>query len=614
MEKAPSGLPHFSTFHEKTLNDLVDIRTARWPDLVAMTHYDHGRWKDTTWAELGELIHYFALGLRSLGVTKGTAVAILSETCRNWTVTDLAIIASGGVTVGVYTTLTAEQSQYIIDHSEASVVVVQNKTLLDKLLQVREQLPKVHTFIIMQPEGVTLDGKEFVSWDQVVRIGKDRGPAARQKLCDEHKEEDPQRVVTYVYTSGTTGPPKGAMLTHSNFLFAMQFYGKVLPVSMGEVGMSFLPLAHALQRVIDYLVLYVGARVYYARSLSTVREDILQARPTAMGSVPRIFEKIYAGVQKQAADKGPVAQRLFTWAVGVGREMSKCWQASRRPSPSLTLRYKLAYLLVLRKIKNALGGRIRIIGSGGAPISTEIQEFFHACGILILEAWGLTETTAMGTLTRPEAYKFGTVGLPAEGVDIKIDQDGEILIKGPCVFAGYYKDPEKTREAFDGPWFRTGDVGQFDQDGFLRITDRKKDLIITGYGKNIAPQNIENALKGSRYISQALAYGDRQKYLVALVTLDKEEITQWATQQGIACQDVSELASHPNVQELIQAEISEINKQLASFENIRKFHILPRDFTIEDGELTPTLKVKRKTVNSRYLDAIKKLYGDDWMN
>jgi long-chain acyl-CoA synthetase len=259
-----------------------------------------------------------------------------------------------------------------------------------------------------------------------------------------------------------------------------------------------------------------------------------------------------------------------------------------------------------------MGGRIRIIGSGGAPISPEIQEFFHACGILILEAWGLTETTAMGTFTRPEAYKFGTVGLTAEGVDIRLDEDGEILIKGPCVFAGYYKEPEKTKEAFDGPWFRTGDVGQFDEDGFLRITDRKKDLIITGYGKNIAPQNIENTLKTSRYISQALSFGDRQKYLVALITLDQEEISQWAKNQGIPSQSLSDLSSHPKVEELIREEIKQVNKQLASFETIRKFRILPRDFSIEDGELTPTLKVKRKAVNKNYAEAIKDLYGGDW--
>ena len=614
MTGETASLPHFSEFQERTLNDLVDVRAARWPNLVATTHFARGRWTETTWAELGELIHCFALGLRRLGLAMGDAVAILSETCRDWTVSDLGIISSGGVTVGVYTTLTPQQSQYIIDHSEASIVIVQNKALLEKLLLVRDQLPKVRTFVLMDPQGVGLDGKEFIAWDEVVRMGRDLGPSAREQLREEHAREDPQRVVTYVYTSGTTGPPKGAMLTHSNFLFAMRFYGKVLPVSMGEVGMSFLPLAHALQRVIDYLVFYVGARIFYARSLTTVREDIVQARPTAMGSVPRIFEKIYAGVQKQAAEKGPVAQRLFNWAVGVGREMSRCWQASRTPSLALTLKYKLAYALVLSKIKNALGGRIRIIGSGGAPISTEIQEFFHSCGILILEAWGLTETTAMGTLTRPEAYKFGTVGLPAEGVEIKTDDDGEILIKGPCVFAGYYKDPEKTKEALDGPWFRTGDVGHFDQDGFLRITDRKKDLIITGYGKNIAPQNIENALKGSRYISQALAYGDRQKYLVALLTLDQEEVSQWAKDQGLSWQTFEELAAHPKVRELIEREVAQINAHLASFENIRRFRILPKDFTIEDGELTPTLKVKRKTVNAKYLDSIKELYGPDWMN
>jgi long-chain acyl-CoA synthetase len=267
---------------------------------------------------------------------------------------------------------------------------------------------------------------------------------------------------------------------------------------------------------------------------------------------------------------------------------------------------------VLGKIREALGGRIRVIGSGGAPISPEIQEFFHACGILILEAWGMTETTAMGTLTRPEAYKFGTVGLPAEGVQIRLDSDGEILMKGPCVFPGYFKDPERTAESFTDGWFRTGDVGVFDEDGFLRITDRKKDLIITGYGKNIAPQNIENVLKTSRFISQALVHGDRQKYLVALLTLDPEEITAWAEEHGISYKNLSELAGNPKVEALIRAEVERLNQELATFENVRKFRILPVDFSIEEGELTPTLKVKRKVVNKKYDKILQELYGKDW--
>lgn len=605
---------HYSEFGERTLNDIIDARTEAWPDLPATCHFESGVWKNTTWAELGGLIHSFALGLRKLGLDPDHAVCIVADTCRDWMVTDLSIISAGGVTVGVYTTVTAQQSQYIIHHCEASLVVVQNKSLLEKILQVRDQLPHVKTFILMDPDGVDLNAPEFVSWQDVLQMGRDQAKEAFKDLMDEHKQEKPDRVVTYIYTSGTTGPPKGAMLTHSNFLAAMKFYGSVLPVDTGESGMSFLPLAHALQRVIDYLVLYVGATVYYARSLNTVREDIQSAKPSAMGSVPRIFEKIYAGVQKQAAEKGPAAQRLFNWSVDTGRRMSRCWQANKRPGPLLFVQYQLARLLVLSKIKQGLGGRIRVIGSGGAPISTEIQEFFHACGILILEAWGMTETTAMGTLTRPEAYKFGTVGLAAEGVQVKLDEDGEILIKGSCVFPGYYKDPEKTAEALVDGWLRTGDVGVFDEDGFLKITDRKKDLIITAYGKNIAPQNIENALKTSRYISQAMVHGDRQKYLVSLLTMDPEEIPAWAKEQGISYSDLSELAEHPKLRTLMQSEVERINRDLASFENVRKFEILPRDFSIEDGELTPTLKVKRKVVREKFKPFLLELYGNDWMN
>ena len=608
----PKNRKHYAEFRERTLNELVDMRAEAWPDLPATCHHEAGSWKSTTWAELGEMIHSVALGLRKLGLRRDDSVCIVADTCRDWMVTDLAIISAGGVTVGAYTTITAQQTQYIIDHCEARFVVVENHVLLDKLLEVREELPRVECIIVMHPEEVDRNTPGLRLWQDVLSLGRQEGAASLAALREEHRQEPDDRVVTYIYTSGTTGPPKGAMLTHANFLAATRFYGSVLPVETGQSGMSFLPLAHALQRVIDYLVLYVGATVYYARDLTTVREDLQTAQPTAMGSVPRIFEKIYTGVQKQAAEKGPVARRIFGWSVGVGRRMSRCWQQGKRPGPLLFLQYQVAYRLVLSKIKQAMGGRIRVIGSGGAPISPEIQEFFHACGILILEAWGMTETTALGTLTRPDAYKFGTVGLPAEGVQIRLDEDGEILIKGPCVFAGYYKDPEKTAESFSDGWLRTGDVGVFDEDGFLRITDRKKDLIITAYGKNIAPQNLENALKTSPYISQAMVYGDRQKYLVALLTLDPEELRAWAEREGMASRDPSELAADPRLVACLKGEVDRINRGLASFENVRKFDVLAEDFSIEAGELTPTLKVKRKVVKQKYGDRIRAIYGSDW--
>jgi len=604
---------HYKDFHERTLNVLVDARAEAWPDLPATCHHEAGAWKTTTWSELGELIHSLALGLRKLGLRPNEAVCIIADTCRDWMVTDLAIIAAGGVTVGAYTTITARQTQYIIEHCEARFVVVQNRTLLEKLLQVRQELPGVEHIVLMDPEGVDRSLPGFHAWQDVLALGRQEGPKSLEALLEEHREEEDGRVVTYIYTSGTTGPPKGAMLTHANFLFAMHFYGSVLPVDTGEAGMSFLPLAHALQRVLDYLILYVGATVHYARDLTTVREDLQSVRPTAMGSVPRIFEKIYAGVQKQAAEKGPAAQRLFRWSVKVGRRTSRCWQRNQRPDPLLFLQYQIAHRLVLRRIKDAMGGRIRVIGTGGAPISTEIQEFFHACGILILEAWGMTETTALGTLTRPDAYKFGTVGRPAQGVQVRLDDDGEILIKGPCVFAGYFKDPAKTAESFVDGWLRTGDVGMFDEDGYLKITDRKKDLIITAYGKNISPQNIENALKTSRYISQAMVYGDRQKYLVALLTLDPEEVPAWASQEGLSRTAPEELADDPRLRALMQSELDRINREMATFENVRKFDVLPRDFTIDQGELTPTLKVKRKVVKEKYAERIRNIYGKDWM-
>lgn len=604
--------PRRTDFGERTIPEIVLNRTEQWPDVVVTMHRENGDWIPTKWSEFGELTLSLASGFRELGLEPGQAVSIVAGTSRDWLVTDMATTMAGGITVGVYTTITAEQSHYIIDHAESRIVVVENKDLFNKISGILDQIPTVRNVVLIDPEGVNLDGEKVLSWMDVIERGRKQGTEGRRALVEEAGAREPGQIATYVYTSGTTGPPKAAMLNHANILAAMHFYASVFEFGDGECSISFLPLAHMLQRTIDYLVLYVGATIYYAHSVQTIREDIREASPTAMASVPRIFEKIYAGVLSRANESGTIARALFNWAIGVGRRVSALKQESRPLPAGLTLSYAVARFLVFRKVKEAMGGRIRLCGSGGAPLSREIAEFFHACDILILEAWGMTETTAMGTLTRPDDFKFGTVGKPADGVEIRIAEDGEILMRGPNVFPGYYKEPELTAETVRDGWIHTGDIGEFDTEGYLMITDRKKDLIINSYGKNIAPQNIENTLKSSPYISQAMAFGDRQKYLVGLVTLDPEEIEKWAISNEIKFENLTDLCDHPALLVLVDTEIGRINKKLASYEGIRKFTILPGDFSIEGGELTPTLKLKRKVVIEKYQDNLKDLYGDDW--
>ncbi|MCZ6873436.1 MAG: AMP-dependent synthetase/ligase, partial [bacterium] len=449
-----------------------------------------------------------------------------------------------------------------------------------------------------------------LSLDQLI----ERGAAANDQTAElENRLQhlSPEHDATYVYTSGTTGPPKGVVQTHGNHLFMVQSCAETVDISAGDINLLFLPLAHSFARMEAFLCIHIGTTTAFAESIDALAQNMQEVHPVIMFSVPRVYEKIYARVMANGTSGSPIKQAIFRWAVAVGRQVSAL-QQHQKPIPALLqFKYKLAHKLVFHKLHQAVGGRLRYFISGGAPLAQEVAEFFHAAGMLILEGYGLTETCPALTSNRHDQYKFGTVGKALAGVELKLAADGEILARGPNIAKGYYKRPEETAEAFlaDG-WFATGDVGELDDEGFLRITDRKKDIIVTAGGKNIAPQNIENLFKTDRYISQAMVYGDRKKYLTAVLTLDPEETAQYAQAQGIVFKQPEELATHPQIHTLIESRVTQLNQRLASYESVKKFVIAPSDFTPESGELTPTLKIKRKAVTQKYQTQLDQLYGE----
>lgn len=565
-----------------------------------------GEWKKMTWREAGDVVGEIASGLLEIGLKKDEKVNILAYTCLEWVLSDFAIMSAGGVSVPIYQTLTAEQAQYIIEDCEAKYIFVENLEQLEKIKSVRDKIPEVRKVVVFR-ELERGDGDWVMTLDELRDIGRMKPRLEDIKRIAEDIELDD--IATIVYTSGTTGPPKGVVQTHKNHLSMSEMLVRSENFVEDDLVFLFLPLAHSFARSAEFATLYLGSAIAFAEGMERIAHNIREVRPTMLPSVPRVFEKVRDAIISQASES-PTKKRIFDWAMKVGLQVSRLKQSKKSIPLLLKVRYALADRLVLRKIREALGGKIRIMVSGGAPISKDVLEFFHAVGLLILEGYGLTETCPAVTMNRVDNFKFGTVGLPFDGVDIKIAEDGEIVVKGPNIAKGYYKKEEETREAFlKDEWFRTGDIGEIDEDGFLKITDRKKDLIVTAGGKNIAPQIIENMVKAQDpVISQVVMIGDKKPYCVALITLTKEEVEKFAEEQGFKDLAYDEKVKHPKVEGRIRKAIEDVNSRLASFETIKKFRILPEDFTIESGDLTPTLKVKRNVVMKRYADIIEEMY------
>jgi long-chain acyl-CoA synthetase len=595
---------------ESTLNRMFLNRIEEGGDAVRYLVPRDDRWEPMTYREVGAAVREMANGLLGLGLPPDGKVAILSGTKVEWCLADIAGILAGIVTVPIYPSNLPDQVEYILAHSRASAVFVEDEAQWEKVAGVRGRLPGLSTVILLTGEAGGREGT--IDLPGLRATGAQFARANPEALDRRTAEIRPGDDLTIIYTSGTTGPPKGVVTRHSNYAFVVTSALEAVTVKRGETFLQFLPLAHSLGRLEHFLTFDAMAVSAFARSILTVGDDLAVVRPEILVSVPRLFEKFYARVLAKVEEDGGLKKAIFQWALGVGREVSRRRQVREPVGGFLAFRFSLAEKLVFRKIRERMGGRLRFFISGGAPLAQEIAEFLHAVGVLILEGYGLTEDSTVTAVNRLDHYKFGTVGKALPGTEIRIAPDGEILVRGPHVFKEYFGDPEATREAVDAEgWLLTGDVGVLDSEGFLRITDRKKDIIVTSAGKNIAPQNVENLLKTDKFVSQAFVYGDRRKYLTALLTLSAEDIMKWAEQNGIPERDTVALAKHPRVEAMMRARVDEMNRQLASFEQVKKFIVLGTDFTQETGELTPTLKVKRKVVIRKYGSLLDALYDKD---
>ena len=596
---------------EQTIPSLFFVRVKNYPSRVALREKTYGIWRDITWREYGEKVRAVALGLISLGIRKGECVSLIGENRPEWVFSDIGIMCAGGVTAGIYTTNAAEQCGYIVSHSESRFYIVENEEQFDKALKFRKDTPRLEKIIVMDMEGLKhFEDPLLMSFDDLLKLGQDvdrREPALFEQRLQEIKPDD---LAVLIYTSGTTGPPKGAMLTQENLVWMGEALPRANPFYDTDETLSFLPLCHIFEQLFTVMVnIRHGGIVNFVENTDTIMDNMREISPTVAYGVPRIWEKYASGIVIKMSDATWFKRQVFKASMGIGMKHAGLKLSGRSISPLLKLAYGAAYLAVFRKLKERLGfDRVRIAYSGAAPISPDVLKFFHAIGLPLVEGYGQTEGTGVTTVSRLGNIRTGKVGQPLPGVEVKIAPDGEIMVKSSGVFKGYFKNPQATEETLKGGWLYSGDVGELDENGFLKITDRKKDLIITAGGKNIAPQNIENQLKFSPYINDAIVIGDRRKFVSALIVIDEENVVKYAQDHKIPFTTYASLTQAPEIKQLIQKEVDKVNKTLANVEQIKKFTILPKKLYEEDGEVTPTLKVKRKFVNEAFKDTIEGMY------
>lgn len=591
---------------EKSIYELFKNVCDKNPDKVAYRYKESGEWRPVTWKENQETCKNISKSLMALGIAKDDKVNILCSPRLEWIQVDVATVSIGAVIVGIYSSNLAGDCAYIINHSDAVVLFIENQKQLDKISEIRNNLPNLKHIVMIEgtPSGV----EGVLTWPEFMAKGAN---IADEEFLGRASEIQSGDVASLVYTSGTTGIPKGAMLTHENLVFTSWSALESLTIEPHFVNFLYLPLSHVFARIIVYVCLRAALTVNIGESQEKIVENMQEVKPHFFATAPRLYEKAYIGITSKAMDAGGIKHKIFRWALGVGYSVSKLQQQNKPVSGSLAIKHKLANKLVFSKIQALLGGNLVFAVSGAAPLNKAIAEFFNACGILVLEGIGMTENTSFTNVNRFDNNKFGTVGPLGPEIEQKIAPDGEVLFRGKNVMLGYYKNSEETAETIDKDgWLHTGDIGEIDEDGFLRITDRKKAIIVTSGGKNVAPQRIEKIMRTSRYIDQAVVYGDREKYLTGIVSIDPEQVEEWATKHGIQFSNREELNKHPKVKELIDNEVQEKNKSLSSFETLKKVIIAPIEFSIASGEMTASMKVKRKVVTENYQAQLDVLYED----
>ncbi|MFY9399432.1 MAG: AMP-binding protein, partial [Desulfomonilia bacterium] len=558
-------------------------------------------------------VRHVAMGLHALGVRRGDHVSIIGENKPEWLFSALGVMSLGGTFVGIYTTNPAPECEYVVGHSDSTVYLCEDEEQCDKALVFRERTPKLRKIVVWDMEGLKhFDDEMIMSFQDLIELGikTDReNPGLFDVILDEGSENE---TASIIYTSGTTGPPKGAMISHANYRWIARQTDKITRTEVDDETISFLPLNHVYEQIFDLMMhLRVGHVVNFTENTDTVMNDLKDVSPTLFHAVPRIWEKYHSGIVLKMMDATWFKRTMYGLAFKIGSRYNDCRLAGRKAPLHLAVAYHLAYFAVFWKLKERLGfDRVRLGFSGAAPISHEVLKFFQSIGIPIREGYGLTETTGITHISDTENFKLGTVGKSLPGSEVKIAEDGEILVRHGGIFQGYFKDEENTREALKDGWFHTGDVGEIDSDGYLKITDRKKDLIVTAGGKNVAPQYIENLLKFSPYINDAVVIGDRRKFISAIIVIDEENVVKWAQDHKVQFTTFASLTRTEEVEKLIAEEVAKVNRQLARVENIRKFRLLDKKLYTEDGEVTPTMKVKRKAIYAQYKDLIESMYQE----
>ncbi|MDV6295155.1 AMP-dependent synthetase/ligase [Rhodococcus aetherivorans] len=582
-------------------------RVAATPEAEAFRYPKGDGWESVTWRQVGERVDTLAAGLIALGVQPQDPVAVASSTRYEWVLADFAVMCAGAATTTIYPTTNAPDVAFIVANSGSGVVIAEDRTQVDKLVAHRADLPKVRTVVVIDGEG---DGDWVISLADLEDRGRKLLAESPRVVADRVDAIRPEQLASIMYTSGTTGKPKGVLLPHSGWTYTAAAVDAVNILGPDDLNFLWLPLSHAFGKVMLALPLQIGFTTVIDGRVEKIVENLAVVHPTFMGAAPRIFEKAHARIEAMIAEEGGAKKKIFDWALGVGLRVSQARQEDRAPSRLDRLRYRLADRLVFSTIKERFGGRLRFFVSAAAPLDRAVAQWFDAAGIIILEGYGLTETSAASFINRPYAYRLGTVGWPFPGTEVRIAGDGEVMLRGPGVMDGYHERPDATAEALepDG-WFHTGDIGELDADGFLRITDRKKDLFKTSQGKYVAPSAISATFKGiCPYASEIVVYGESRPYCVALVGLDAEAITEWADKNGMAGREFGEIARDERTRELIAGCIDRLNDRLNRWEQIKKFTVLDRELSIEAGDLTPSMKLRRKLVVDNFADRIEQLY------